>query len=215
MTFRLLTLIGAFAIGNYQTPALFAGGVTLHLRLYNLARVPDGTLKHSLAETSRVLAAAGIETAWDVRQSTSPDGEEHSTDFAAPSMRIGAGYDTREFLVVRLVRGFPDSIKPSALGFSLPGSRHGAHVTIFYNRIERVSPLVPATVHKILGNALAHEIGHVLLGSEEHAESGVMKALWSRADYQRMAVRFLEFGECEARLMRNEVSRRAMLVSAN
>jgi len=82
-------------------------------------------------------------------------------------------------------------------------------VTIYYDQTERFSLLVPVRVHKILGNALAHEIGHVLLRSEEHAESGIMKAVWSRVDYQRIAARFLEFRAAEAQLMRNEVLRRA------
>jgi hypothetical protein len=204
-------VIGAFAIGSCQIPALFARSVTLHLRLYNLAQVPDRTLARALGETSRVLAAAGIETVWDVREATSSEGEERSTDFTAASMRVERSLDTREFLVVRLVSGFPYNVKANALGFSLPAARYGAHVTIYYDRTERISLLVPARVHKILGNALAHEIGHVLLGSEEHAESGIMKAVWNRIDYQRIAARFLEFLAPEAQLMRNEVLRRAAL----
>jgi len=110
---KSVTLIGAFAIGICQTPARFACSVTLHLRLYDLAQVPNLTLERALGETSRVLEAAGIEMVWDVRKATSSEGEERSTDFTAASMRIEQSLDTREFLVVRLVRGFPYNRKPT------------------------------------------------------------------------------------------------------
>jgi hypothetical protein len=204
-----------FAIGNCQIPVVFAGNLTLHLRLYNLAQVPDRTLERALRETSRVLAAAGIETVCDVRGTAFSEGEEHSIDFTAAAMRVQQSLDTREFLVVRLMRGLPDNVQSNELGFSLPAARYGAHVTIYYDRTERISRRVPANLHKILGNALAHEIGHVLLGSGEHAESGIMKAVWTRADYELLAVRFLEFLPSEVVAMQKEVSRRTALSKAS
>jgi hypothetical protein len=50
-------------------------------------------------------------------------------------------------------------------------------VTILYDRIETAALAVAPSVTKILGNALAHEIGHVLLRSEQHSQSGIMKAV--------------------------------------
>jgi hypothetical protein len=40
---------------------------------------------------------------------------------------------------------------------------------------------------------MAHEIGHVLLGTTEHSPDGIMKARWGKLDYQRAAMGFLEF----------------------
>ena len=40
---------------------------------------------------------------------------------------------------------------------------------------------------------MAHEIGHVLLGTTEHSADGVMKARWGKPDYQRAAMGFMEF----------------------
>jgi hypothetical protein len=211
MKLGLVTAIATFAIAGFQTAVLFAGSLTLHLRLYNLAPVPGPTLERALRETSRVLAAAGIDTVCDLREATSSEGEEHTVDFTPVAMRVPQSLDRREFLVVRFVRAFPNNVKSDELGFSLPAAHYGVHVTIYYDRTERVSLRVPATVHKILGNALAHEIGHVLLGSEEHAESGIMKAVWTRPDYELLGVRFLEFLPHEVVAMQKEVSRRAAL----
>ena len=37
----------------------------------------------------------------------------------------------------------------------------------------------------LLGRALAHEIGHLLLGTTPHASTGLMRALWSTATLKR------------------------------
>jgi hypothetical protein len=202
--------IGAFAIGNWQSAegSMVAGGVyTLHVHVYNLAKVPSQTLERALGETARILASAGIETRWEPGNPDSP--EAHMADFSISAQHKP---DTRNFLVVRVVRGFPANIRPSALGYSLPAAQRGAHVTMFYDRIENVSLGVPPTVQKILGDALAHEIGHVLLGSGEHSRRGIMKEIWARADYQHLAVKSLEFEPREALAMLKEVSRRAALL---
>jgi len=42
-----------------------------------------------------------------------------------------------------------------------------------------------AAVASVLGFAVAHEVGHLLLGTNAHAAAGLMRALWSRSDLQR------------------------------
>jgi hypothetical protein len=37
----------------------------------------------------------------------------------------------------------------------------------------------------VLGFAVAHEIGHLLLGNNAHGAAGVMRAVWSRGELQR------------------------------
>jgi hypothetical protein len=218
MKLRSVIAMGAVLIWSCQSEAQssvsFSSAPTLHVRIYNPIQAPGRTLERALGEASHVLAAAGIETVWDVGDDNSSESEGQTTDFTAVSMRVQQSLDARPFLVVRFVRGFRSNIRLNGLGFSLPAARSGAHVTIFYGRIEKVSLLVPATFERILANALAHEIGHVLMGSGEHAENGIMKAVWTRADYQRLAGRFLEFLPQEALSMRSEVYRRAALSSA-
>jgi len=42
-----------------------------------------------------------------------------------------------------------------------------------------------AAVASVLGFAVAHEVGHLLLGTNAHAAAGLMRAVWSRSDLQR------------------------------
>jgi len=54
-----------------------------------------------------------------------------------------------------------------------------------------------ASVSILLGDALAHEIGHVLLGGTDHAPGGIMKARWGKADFQDAAMGLLAFNSSE------------------
>jgi len=42
-----------------------------------------------------------------------------------------------------------------------------------------------AAAASVLGFAVAHEVGHLLLGTNAHAAAGLMRAVWSRSDLQR------------------------------
>ncbi len=68
--------------------------------------------------------------------------------------------------------------------------------------------LAGVDVTDVLSRAVAHEIGHLLLGSREHARRGLMRALWSAADFRRNATLDWLFSPDEARTMRQTVARR-------
>jgi hypothetical protein len=62
----------------------------------------------------------------------------------------------------------------------------------------------------MLGHAMAHEIGHVLLGSTEHSPDGIMKARWSTTDYQKAAKGYMKFTPLQCNVIRERASRRLM-----
>ena len=45
----------------------------------------------------------------------------------------------------------------------------------------------PSLRGRLLAHVLAHEISHILQGTNRHADSGVMKTGWSNVDYEAMA----------------------------
>jgi hypothetical protein len=57
----------------------------------------------------------------------------------------------------------------------------------------------------VLGYILAHEIGHMLMGPDSHAASGVMRASWKQEDASLMAWNRLRFSDAEAARMREAV----------
>jgi len=169
---------------------LLCEGQNLTIRLYNLAKAPAETIDRASAVAGQVLAHAGVSTIW---QDGVPDSQEGwITDVSAAGRPTA---DTREYLVVRIVTGIPPHFCPRATGYALPFARQGVHVTLFYDRIEKLSvgSIVGPSTSSFLGAAMAHEIGHVLLSSAEHSAQGVMKGNWGPSEFRLIACRGLHF----------------------
>ena len=64
-----------------------------------------------------------------------------------------------------------------------------------------------------LGLTIAHEMGHLLLQSETHSVSGVMKARWLRPDLAIAERGALTFTSQEGRFMQNGLRRLGAQVS--
>jgi len=177
------------------------------LRVYNSASVAPRTLNAAIVLVQEILLNAGVDTCWE-RGLENPD-EVRFTDLrgAAPSQRLYA--DQRGYLAVRILRDEPETRFPGALGYALPFAQAGPHAFVYYHRIERIQLSVPSSVTRMLGHALAHEIGHVLLESTEHSENGLMKGRWSKVDFQRTAVSFLAFSPDQARVLRENARGRS------
>jgi hypothetical protein len=86
-------------------------------------------------------------------------------------------------IIVRLVRASAqaDRDHPRAIGYSLVDSRTGTGTlaTVFVDRVERLSERGLSERGIILGRAIAHEIGHLLLGSNAHGTRGLMRETWT------------------------------------
>ena len=68
---------------------------------------------------------------------------------------------------------------------------------------------------EILGSVMAHEMGHLLLGSNAHAISGIMRAHWESGELRRIAMGTLVFLPEQAKRMHIRMDEsRAYLVSS-
>jgi hypothetical protein len=74
-------------------------------------------------------------------------------------------------------------------------------VTLFLDEIQRQQAQTGVSVPCLLGYALAHELGHVLMRSNAHSPRGVMRAEWSRAELDRIQHGALKFSEAEAKAL--------------
>jgi hypothetical protein len=172
--------------------------------VYDLAGVSSHTLAQATEEAARILATAGVQVVW--QPGPSDASEAHECDFEVKSHdTLSRRPDSRDHLVLRLVRNFPERSLPGALGYSLPDARFGVHATLFYERIEAVSKTGDIALATMLGHAIAHEIGHVLLGTTDHSPSGIMKARWGRRDYWQASMGLMVFAPRE----REAIQRRA------
>jgi len=65
----------------------------------------------------------------------------------------------------------------------------------------------------VLGHALAHEVGHLLLGKDSHSPNGVMRALWTEKELLNASAARLLFLPQQAAVIRTEVMARTKLFS--
>jgi hypothetical protein len=77
-------------------------------------------------------------------------------------------------------------LRETELGWSLVDveAATGVLATVFPERVQAVARAAAVDVRTLLGRVIAHEIGHLLLGTGAHAERGLMRAHWSRAMLQ-------------------------------
>jgi hypothetical protein len=63
----------------------------------------------------------------------------------------------------------------------------GRPAYVFYDRLQYIARFFSADVGQVLGNAIAHEVGHLLLPHPSHSTTGLMRAIWVSKDFQDLA----------------------------
>jgi hypothetical protein len=73
------------------------------------------------------------------------------------------------------------------LGFAVvdPDTHAGKMATVFHDQVEAVARRTGVARSELLGRALAHEVGHLLLGVRGHSRSGIMRAVWTDDELTR------------------------------
>jgi hypothetical protein len=105
-------------------------------------------------------------------------------------------------IVVDLRMNIPPDSMPKALAFTTLGSTNGACITVLTDRLVTAVQINAFATASLIGNVLAHEIGHVLQGSSRHSQIGIMKANWSDRDVMTMATKQLQFTRFDIELIR-------------
>jgi hypothetical protein len=81
--------------------------------------------------------------------------------------------------------------------------REGAWV--FFRRVQTSSDRLGLDAAIVLGDAVAHEIGHLLLPRGTHSASGLMRAAWTDEDLLLAVRGQLGFTETEARVIKDAI----------
>ena len=89
-------------------------------------------------------------------------------------------------VLVRIVAA-PETIVAESLGSALIDlqQRAGTLATVYADRINVLASRTGVNAATLLGRAIAHEIGHLLLGTARHSSAGLMRARWSDRELER------------------------------
>ncbi len=130
------------------------------VRIYDTHGLPPAELAAARSAAERILSDADIAVRWADCPCGKPVGPVE--------------------LMIRVARSTPDS-EAASLGFSYVDlrSKAGTLATVFADRIHVLAGASGADEGELLGRAMAHEIGHLLLGTHDHAPAGLMRAAWT------------------------------------
>jgi len=164
--------------GTASAPAI------VHVRLHDQANVQAGQLQQAKAELTRICLDAGARIEW--LRGTPPRSTERFT-IQLIVRRTGAG-------VVE---------DPHVMGTVL-GREHEQRGTafVFYEPVLRLVHAREREVAQVLGYAMAHEIGHLLLPAPAHSSTGIMHEGWDTDDLRRIVSGALTFTPAQDVLIR-------------
>lgn len=94
----------------------------------------------------------------------------------------------------------------------------GEYADVFFDSVQRLHDEdTQVSQAQILGYVMAHELGHLLLGSNAHSKLGVMRPHWSKAELQSISMGRLSFTADQGREIhqRLEAEAQSALTSAN
>jgi hypothetical protein len=148
----------------------------IRVGVYNDAHVDRLALYDAEHQVAGLFAEAGVKITWldyshqQRRARCQP--EDSSADFF---LRIASAFGT-----------IPQNSGTDALGQSMiPPTGYGyvpcGTASVFYDRVIAFASVWAPNSREILGDVLAHELGHLLLGPL-HSPQGIMKAFWTFDD---------------------------------
>jgi hypothetical protein len=170
---------------------------TITVRVYNYAQTSPTGLVEAEREAGRIFGEAGLKVVWlDCSTGPTPIPQD-------PCQEAIEDTDIRLRIILAPVR---NSLPDSAFGFAIAP----ALATVYYKSVLGFAKYDQAEFEApiVLGCAIAHEIGHLLLGPNRHSFSGVMRAHWEREDIRLALMGGMLFTSDQAKLMRAEIQRR-------
>jgi len=162
-TMATVLLLGGVALANSDRSARIA--ITVFVN--NSARVSAFILGESEAEAGRIFYAAGIGVEW-----------VHCQDQRLAQNICSRVPAVNQFVIHLVPTGTSSS--DFVFGMAFVGQNGtGKYCNIFVDRIKQTEDDV-ASVAELMGTVMAHELGHLLLGSRSHSPVGLMRSVWDR-----------------------------------
>src|SRR5437762_414262 len=104
--------------------------------------------------------------------------------------------ETRKVLLIWSLRIVPWSFKSndSVLGVAfLSPQGEGTYGNVFYDSVKKLHAEWRTEIASVLGHVMAHEIGHLLLGTNAHSRMGIMCSNWHGKELRSISMGTLLF----------------------
>ena len=149
----------------------------IRIRVYDYAGVSEDVLLKAEDMTTGIFQKVGVDFVWF----TCARNGKFSDKASCPDAM------DRTDLILNIV---PHSMskswgrKEEVDGLAVDGpDEFSGHAWVFFDRAKEVAAKQLLNLANVLGNLVAHELGHLLLGSCPHSKTGLMRAGWSREEF--------------------------------
>ena len=202
LRFHLLPILG--------TGLLWAGGqkvdqavAEIRVKIYDAGLISPPVLVQAKDCAATIFRKARIRITWEAGLMRSD-----VTDRLSVDKRNGVYLQLR---IWKRSQAGSRVIDPNLLGFSLSIERGDA--VLLWDQIVEMASLDFVDPGDLLGLAMAHEMGHLLLRLEGHSTSGIMRAHFPRELRDDTTRTFLVFSREQRKLMRQEIWRREQAIN--
>lgn len=163
--------------------------------LYDYAQLPAPMLEQARAHSARILGKAGLEVTWYTCPGMEP---------ACSTPRRPDHLEVRILTSSRIGGGAP----PTQLGFAFQPAdgTPGTLANVLADRATRWAVNQGMDPGVLLGHAIAHELGHLLLGIGEHSGCGLMTEHWGTAQFTLAMQGCLNFSARDAAAIRTHLA---------
>jgi hypothetical protein len=199
--------VGAVVVGLLTIPALLLAehrpSPGLAVRIYNNVGIAPHELRVATLEAESILQAAGVTVSFmecwhrDAEPAMASDTCRQPLSANALTLRLPAAASTPKGKIV-------------SMGYSLVqlNDRAPFLATVYSDLVGSVARNANIDPLPLLGRAIAHEIGHLLLNTTSHANAGLMREKWTRTELQKNDPVDWEFRDQDTQIMRSAVSTR-------
>jgi hypothetical protein len=152
------------------------------VRIYDTANIAADVRAAAIREAAAIIDHAGIAIVWhdctrgdDVAACGKSPGNWNLIVRIVPTFIPGSPARA----AVRALQGVADGGSPLGVAVFDPGAHADAMATIFDEQVQTVAGRTNVDRSELLGRALAHELGHLLLRVTGHSRTGLMRAVWT------------------------------------
>ena len=166
--------------------------------IYDDVHLPLQVLADAQDEAMRVYEKAGVPISWIVCKSSKIEAEP---DLGCQDPSSATHLNLR---IVPHASNVSDGVFGVAF---LSAEGTGAYSDVSYNSAEELDRDWHVGLARVLGHVMAHELGHLLLGSNAHSRQGIMSPRWHGDELHLASKGALLFSEEQGRFMRERLAR--------
>lgn len=195
------SVLGLVLLGS--PPVLSATGqgnlAQLRVSVLNSSPISRRTIQRAEGVASGVLRDAGVEVIWlNCPQDAMQEASLGRCSEASFPWHLHLG-------ILPVSR----DLKSSTVGISFSSENgEGCYADLFWQPIKQLQEQTDISPSVILGHSLAHELGHLLLGTDSHSRQGLMRAHWTGEDLAKASKGNLRFSQEESLRIMNRLAQK-------